>query len=209
MANERFDVSMLELGHVYETTDYGRVQLDRWDTSFGQTTAEIILLDHNNARRNPLPETLAADIDSTRRKSLSGVTVHVTETIPERLAALLADAKEMGLNVRVWPEPLQPLAMGHHEMRAEVYPARYSVVETHAERKTEMNPLFAAPYGPTDAAATRDQAAQLNAAYAALDAVCEWARKEDANSETGSGTRLLALLLKHGVHPRVETGEQS
>jgi hypothetical protein len=166
MANERFDVSMLELGHVYETTDYGRVQLDRWDTSFGQTTAEIILLDHNNARRNPLPETLAADIDSTRRKSLSGVTVHVTETVPERLAALLADAKEMGLNIRVWNEPLLPLAMGNHEMRAEVYP----VVETHAKRKTGMSPLFAAPYGPADAEREPiDQTAQLNAAYAALD----------------------------------------
>lgn len=45
--------------------------------------------------------------------------------------------------------------------------------------------------------------AQLNAAYAALDAVTDWAQHEDGNSETGSGTRLLALLLKHGVHPRV------
>jgi len=45
--------------------------------------------------------------------------------------------------------------------------------------------------------------AQLNAAYAALDAVADWAQLEDANSETGCGTRRpLALLLKHGVHPR-------
>jgi hypothetical protein len=44
--------------------------------------------------------------------------------------------------------------------------------------------------------------AQLNAAYAALDAVTDWAKQEDENSETGSGTRLLALLLRHGVHPR-------
>lgn len=44
--------------------------------------------------------------------------------------------------------------------------------------------------------------AQVSAAYTALDAVADWAQHEDANSETGSGTRLLALLLKHGVHPR-------
>jgi hypothetical protein len=62
---------------------------------------------------------------------------------------------------------------------------------------------------PIDEREPIDQTAQLNAAYAALDAVCEWAQKEDANSETGSGTRLLALLLKHGVHPRAATGDES
>jgi hypothetical protein len=49
--------------------------------------------------------------------------------------------------------------------------------------------------------ATTPQTAQLNAAYAALDAVCEWAQKDGHADEP-----LLALLLKHGVHPR---GEQA
>jgi hypothetical protein len=44
--------------------------------------------------------------------------------------------------------------------------------------------------------------AQLNAAYAALDAVADWAKQEGADDDMEAGTRLLALLLKHGVHPR-------
>ena len=62
----------------------------------------------------------------------------------------------------------------------------------------DLPPLYTHP-----AAAQPSRAeVQLNAAYAALDAVAAWAQHEDGNSETGSGTRLLALLLKHGVHPR-------
>jgi hypothetical protein len=55
--------------------------------------------------------------------------------IAHRLSTLIEDAEAVGLNIRVWGEPLKPLAMGHHIMRAEVYPARYPVVETHAEVK--------------------------------------------------------------------------
>lgn len=68
------------------------------------------------------------------RAALGGVTLYVTQDIPNRLATLLADAEREGLNIRVWNEALLPLAMGNHMMRSEVYPARYPVVETHAER---------------------------------------------------------------------------
>lgn len=65
-------------------------------------------------------------------------------------------------------------------------------------------------HSPIPTASQPDQTltAQLNAAYAALDAVADWAWHEDANSETGSGTRLLELLLKHGVHPRASDDTQ-
>jgi hypothetical protein len=49
---------------------------------------------------------------------------------------------------------------------------------------------------------------QLRAAYAALDAVADWAKQEGATEEGESGTRLLGLLLKHGVHPRESTAAQ-
>ena len=62
----------------------------------------------------------------------------------------------------------------------------------------DMEPLYTHPAAVQPSRAE----VQLNAAYAALDAVADWAQQEDGNSETGSGTRLLALLLKHGVHPR-------
>ncbi|HEY1999720.1 hypothetical protein [Paraburkholderia sp.] len=48
-------------------------------------------------------------------------------------------------------------------------------------------------------------AAQLNAAYTALDAVTDWANQEGAEDESDAGARLLAMLLKHGVHPRAAT----
>lgn len=125
MANEPFDVSMLEVGRMYETEAYGTVRLDRWDTYCGETTAEIVLL--NGERRNPLPKTLAAEIERARQSAR-------TESIQTRLADLLADAEAAGLNIRVWLEPLKPLAMGNYEMRAEVYPSKYERVETHAEK---------------------------------------------------------------------------
>jgi hypothetical protein len=244
--------------------------------------------------RAALKKAYRAALFRAQTNDLSGVTVHITDSIPERLAALLADAERAGLNIRVWNEPLAPLAMGHHTMRSDVYPARYPVVETHAtrdesdcrgepfgedgpdedgfkgprpwngfqeakssqqrpasfpdliesseaawkalahtERATAMSPAFAAPYGVDEGKTLKDcvarfpvkystefppcvplasptptpQTAQLNAAYAALDAVCEWAQKDTESEETGAGPQLLALLLTHGVHPRAATGE--
>jgi hypothetical protein len=125
MANEPFDVSMLEVGRLYVTEAYGTVRLDRWDTYCGETTAEIVLL--NGERRNPLPTTLAAEIERARQSAR-------IESIQTRLANLLADARAAGLNIRVWNEPRLPLKMGSYDMRSEVYPSKYERVETHAEK---------------------------------------------------------------------------
>lgn len=54
--------------------------------------------------------------------------------IPQQLRRLLADAERLGLKIRVWLEPQEPLAMGNHVMRYEVRPAQYPVVETHTEK---------------------------------------------------------------------------
>ncbi len=59
------------------------------------------------------------------------------QSIEQRLQTLLADAAAEGLKVEVWLHSVKPLAMGNHIMLSSVRPARYPVVETHAQGESE------------------------------------------------------------------------
>lgn len=119
-------------------------------------------------------------------------------SVPSRLQVLLDDAEREGLKVRVWLEPQQPLAMGNHAMRAEVRPARYPVVETHAEK---FAGVYKAAAGVVEASRDLEDA---RGAYRlmALETMC-------GHVQDGSDTRVAIFQDDATLEWIVKVGEKS